>query len=172
VEEREQQNVPEKSKFVKILEKLSYGAKSQFQSKSFFSNKNRFYLKVICFSSSANDYDDESKGLETITETVPESITTYLIYGVSMSKYDGMGLSDNVPSVTIFLPFFLSVEPPYSLKRHEVLVQDILIFNYLPRRQTVEVKITNNDGFEAVDLEKYGWKGKEIALCLKMHVNN
>ena len=76
-----------------------------------------------------------------------------------MSKYDGIGLSDNIPEVTIFLPFFLSVELPYSVKRNEVLIQDIFVFNYLPRKQTVEVKVTKNDGFEAVDLEKYGWKG-------------
>ncbi|XP_070502463.1 CD109 antigen-like [Chironomus tepperi] len=75
-----------------------------------------------------------------------------------MSKYDGMGLSDNIPSVTIFLPFFLSVDLPFSVKRNEVLVQDILIFNYLPRKQTVDVKVTKNDLYVAVDLDKYGWK--------------
>ncbi|XP_070502465.1 CD109 antigen-like [Chironomus tepperi] len=114
--------------------------------------------KFKFFLSSAYDYDDESKGIATITEKVPESITTYLIYGVSMSKYDGMGLSDNIPTVSIFLPFFLSVELPFSVKRNEVLVQDILIFNYLPRRQTVDVKITKSDLYQAVDLDKYGWK--------------
>ena len=79
-----------------------------------------------------------------------------------MSKYDGMGLSDNVPSVTIFLPFFLSVDFPYSIKRNEVLVQDIFIFNYLRKSQTVEVKITKDVSFEAVDFEKYGWKGRKM----------
>jgi len=80
-----------------------------------------------------------------------------------MSKNDGMGLSDNIPSVSIFLPFFLSVDFPYSIKRNEVLVQDIFIFNYLKKSQTVEVRITRHGaGFEAVDLNKYGWKGKKI----------
>ncbi|XP_070502161.1 CD109 antigen-like [Chironomus tepperi] len=75
-----------------------------------------------------------------------------------MSKYDGIGLSDNVPSVTIFLPFFLSVELPYSVKRNEVLLQDIIVFNYLKKSQTVEVKLKKDAGFTAVDLAKYGWK--------------
>ena len=79
-----------------------------------------------------------------------------------MSKYDGIGLSDNVPSVTIFLPFFLSVELPYSVKRNEVLLQDIIVFNYLKKSQTVEIKITKDAKFNAVDLTKYGWKGKKL----------
>ena len=83
-----------------------------------------------------------------------------------MSKYDGIGLSDNVPSVTIFLPFFLSVELPYSVKRNEVLVQDIIVFNYLKKAQTVEVKVTKDAKFTAVDLTKYGWKGKELTKLI------
>ncbi|CAG9802375.1 unnamed protein product [Chironomus riparius] len=117
-----------------------------------------FLWREVPIYDSADDDDDEWKGLERISETVPESITTYLIYGVSMSKYDGIGLSDNVPSVTIFLPFFLSVELPYSVKRNEVLLQDILVFNYLKKSQTVEVKVTKDAKFTAVDLTKYGWK--------------
>ena len=117
-----------------------------------FSSASDFY------GSCASDYD-EWKGLETISVKVPESITTYLIYGVSMSKYDGIGLTDNIPSVTVFLPFFLSVELPYSVKRNEVLEQDIIIFNYLKRRQTVEVRIKKNAGFTH-KLAKCGWRGK------------
>jgi CD109 antigen len=81
-----------------------------------------------------------------------------------MSKYDGMGLPNNISSVSTFLPFFLSVDFPYSIKRNEVLVQDILIFNYLRKSQTVEVRITKDASFVAADLEKYGWKGKKITL--------
>jgi len=83
-----------------------------------------------------------------------------------MSKYDGIGLSDNVPSVTIFLPFFLSVELPYSVKRDEVLVQDIIVFNYLKKAQTVEIKIKKDAGFTVVDLAKYGWRGGNQNLFL------
>ena len=79
-----------------------------------------------------------------------------------MSTQNGIGLSDNVPSVTVFLPFFLSVELPYSVKRNEVLVQDIIVFNYLKKVQAVDVRITKQSGYEAVDLDKYGWKGEEL----------
>jgi len=77
-----------------------------------------------------------------------------------LSTENGIGLSDNVPSVTIFLPFFLSVELPYSIKRYEVLVQDITVFNYLKKIQAVDIKITKQLGYDAVDLVKYGWKGE------------
>ncbi|KAL7028449.1 hypothetical protein ACKWTF_005840 [Chironomus riparius] len=117
-----------------------------------------FLWRDVSISNSANDYDDDTKGLEVISEKVPQSITTYLIYGVAMSTQNGMGLSDNVPSVTIFLPFFLSVELPYSVKRNEVLVQDIIVFNYLKKVQAVDIRITKQLGYEAVDLDKYGWK--------------
>lgn len=82
--------------------------------------------------------------------------------GVAMSKYDGIGLPDYLPSVTVFLPFFLSVELPYSVKRNEVLLQDIVIFNYLKMGQTVEVRVTKDAKFEAVDLDSYGWKGIKL----------
>jgi len=83
-----------------------------------------------------------------------------------MSKYDGIGLTDNIPSVTIFLPFFLSVELPYSVKRNEVLEQDIIIFNYLKRRQTVEVRIKKNAGFTH-KVAKCGWRGKYLYLLIR-----
>lgn len=97
----------------------------------------------------------------TISEKVPESITNYVIYGVSMNKYDGIGLSDIASSLNVFLPFFLSIDFPYSVKRNEVLLQDILIFNYLRRSQNVEVRITKDSKYQAIDLDKYGWTGKD-----------
>ncbi|XP_070502464.1 CD109 antigen-like [Chironomus tepperi] len=145
---------------VQLVEKFDYSGKDvktkNIEIREDF--REIFLWRDVNITNSANDYDDDKKGLEAISEKVPQSITNYLIYGVSMSTQNGMGLSDNVPSVTIFLPFFISLELPYSVKRYEVLVQDIVVFNYLKKIQAVEVKVTKQIGYDAVDLDKYGWK--------------
>ena len=120
---------------------------------------------MICFSYKFNDVDANSpdywKGIETISENVTESITKYLLMGVSMSKYDGIGLCTDIASVTIFLNFFISMELPYSAKRKEQLLQDIVLFNFLKKPQQVVIKIKKDAKYTVgKDFADYGWQGK------------
>lgn len=117
-------------------------------------------MTSICRSlSKSSQYDDsyDYRGKEVITAKVPDSITSYVIYGVSMSKYDGMGLPDLLPTATVFLPFFISMELPYSVKRNEVVNQTIVIFNYLKQSQKATVTVAKDSKFEIVDADKNGW---------------
>ncbi|KAG5684460.1 hypothetical protein PVAND_013694 [Polypedilum vanderplanki] len=104
-----------------------------------------------------NDDNNEGEGISKISRQVTDQITTYVLYGVSMNKYYGMGLPENLPTTTIYLPFFLSLELPYSVKRNEIITLDIQQFNYLTSSQTVNLTVVNNPGFEVVNAKSNGW---------------
>jgi CD109 antigen len=98
-----------------------------------------------------------------ISRSVTDAITTYIIFGVSMNENGGMGLSSTLPSATIFLPFFISLELPPSVKRGETLSLQVQVFNYLGSEQSVTLTVNNDTNFKAVDAAKNGWtasKGK------------
>lgn len=80
-----------------------------------------------------------------------------------MNSECGLGLPDVKPALKVFLPFFIQVILPYQIKRGEVLTLDIVIFNYLSKSQSVTVSFQRNDQeFEAVDPDLYGWSGEMI----------
>lgn len=77
-----------------------------------------------------------------------------------MSDVYGMGLPDIKPLLSVYIPFFIQAVLPHHVKRGEVLKQDILIFNYLTKSQTVTVYVHRDDAqFEALKPEFDGWKG-------------
>lgn len=101
------------------------------------------------------------RGREVISVKVPESITSYIISGVTMNNRFGMGLPLTFPSVTVFLPFFIQFTLPFSIKRGEKLKQNILVFNFLSSDQTVTVSIKKNEAeFQLIDYELSGWQSK------------
>lgn len=77
-----------------------------------------------------------------------------------MNPIYGLGLPDVLPALNIFLPFFLQMSTPYSIKRGEKLSTSVNVFNQLTKSQDVIVSITKNDAeFVLVDAPLYGWKG-------------
>lgn len=95
--------------------------------------------------------------------TAPDSITSYVVSGVSMNCDYGLGLPENKPKLKVFLPFFIQAVLPHHMQRAEVLMQDIVIFNYLSQSQTVLVSFKRNDNqFDVLDPAVDGWTGKRI----------
>ena len=87
-----------------------------------------------------------------LTIKVPQSITSYIISGVSTSSTCGLGLPKVRPELTVFLPFFLSMTLPYSVKRGEKLRQEVYVYNYQQTEQKVTVSITKKSAeFDFVD---------------------
>ncbi|CRK95539.1 CLUMA_CG009006, isoform C [Clunio marinus] len=83
-----------------------------------------------------------NRGEEIIKFTPPDTITKFIISGVSMNSKFGLGLPDVKPELTVFLPFFIQLNLPHHIKRGEILEQDILIFNYLTNDQDVVVSVS------------------------------
>ncbi|MDD5289455.1 MAG: alpha-2-macroglobulin family protein, partial [Dehalococcoidales bacterium] len=78
--------------------------------------------------------------------TVPDSITTWMLRAVAVSKEKGLGVTEN--SLTVFQPFFLTIDLPYSAIRGEEFPVRVAVYNYLDTTQSVQVDIEKNDWFE------------------------
>ncbi|XP_052893248.1 CD109 antigen-like [Anopheles moucheti] len=87
-----------------------------------------------------------SKGMESIQKIVPDTITSWIITGFSLSKSHGLGLLDAPSKVNVFMPFFLSIDLPYSVKLGETVRIPVIVFNYLDEDQQADVVFFNNDG--------------------------
>jgi len=104
---------------------------------------------------------NSKRGKETINIKAPESITSYIISGVTMSSKFGLGLPSARPALKVFQPFFIQMTFPFSVKRDERLRQEILIFSYLPDAQQVTVTIEANPiEVQFSNPELNGWQGE------------
>ncbi len=76
--------------------------------------------------------------------TVPDTITTWMLRTVAVSKDKGLGVAEN--ALVVFQPFFLTIDLPYSAIRGEEFPVRVAVYNYLNAKQTVQL-----------DIEKAGW---------------
>jgi CD109 antigen len=88
----------------------------------------------------------DNSGRATISVTVPDSITTWMMRAVALSKTNGLGISEN--QLTVFQPFFLTVDLPYSAIRGEEFPVSVAVYNYLDQTQNVQVDIQSQDWFD------------------------
>uniref|UniRef100_A0A3F2Z148 TEP1-F n=1 Tax=Anopheles minimus TaxID=112268 RepID=A0A3F2Z148_9DIPT len=96
----------------------------------------------------------DSKNTEIIRKIVPDTITSWIITGFSLSKSHGLGLMDAPSKLNVFMPFFLSIDLPYSVKLGETVRIPVIVFNYMDEDQVADVVFFNNDGeFEFISDE-------------------
>jgi CD109 antigen len=91
--------------------------------------------------------DDD--GRVTRQVTVPDSITTWMLRAVAISKDKGLGVAES--SLRVFQPFFLTIDLPYSAIRGEEFPVSVAVYNYLDSPQDVQVDIEASDWFELLD---------------------
>ena len=85
-------------------------------------------------------------GNATLSVQAPDSITTWMLRAVALSKDKGLGVAED--QLTVFQPFFLTVDLPYSAIRGEEFPVKVSIYNYLDTEQTVQVELEQADWFE------------------------
>ncbi|MDD5094735.1 MAG: alpha-2-macroglobulin family protein [Dehalococcoidia bacterium] len=95
------------------------------------------------------DVTTDSKGKASVNATVPDSITTWVLRAVALSKEKGLGIGE--AQLKAFQPFFLSIDLPYSSIRGEEFPVKVAIYNYLNETQKVVVKIDQSDWFDLLD---------------------
>ncbi len=83
---------------------------------------------------------------------VPDTITTWMLRAVAISKENGLGIAED--ELRVFQPFFVKVDLPYSAIRGEEFPVSIAIYNYLDEPQEVQVEIEEADWFELLDDSK------------------
>ena len=81
--------------------------------------------------------------------TVPDSITTWMLRAVAISKTEGLGVAE--AQLTVFQPFFLTADLPYSAIRGEEFPVKVAVYNYLDQPQTVQVEIQSQSWFDLLD---------------------
>jgi CD109 antigen len=96
-----------------------------------------------------DDIVTDSSGKATQQVTVPDSITTWMLSAVALSKDKGLGMAET--SLKVFQPFFLTIDLPYSAIRGEEFPVSVAIYNYLDTEQQVQVDIEDSDWFELLD---------------------
>jgi CD109 antigen len=90
-----------------------------------------------------------SGGSATEKVTVPDSITTWMLRAVAVSKEKGLGVAED--SLVVFQPFFLTIDLPYSAIRGEEFPVQVAVYNYLDKTQSVQVEIEKTDWFDLLD---------------------
>ncbi|KFB45611.1 AGAP008366-PA-like protein [Anopheles sinensis] len=86
-----------------------------------------------------------------IRKSIPDTITSWVITGFSLNKTHGLALTDEPSKITVFLPFFLSIDLPYSVKLGETVRIPVVVFNYMQEDHGADLVFFNNsDEFEFV----------------------
>ncbi len=90
-----------------------------------------------------------SNGRASLDVTVPDTITTWMLRAVGISKEKGLGMAE--AQLRAFQPFFLKVDLPYAAIRGEEFPVSVAIYNYLDEEQQIRVEITEGDWFDLLD---------------------
>ncbi len=91
----------------------------------------------------------DSRGKASLSVTVPDTITNWMLRAVAISKTQGLGIAES--QLTVFQPFFLTVDLPYSTIRGEEFPVKVAIYNYLDQPQSVVVNIQQDTWFDLLD---------------------
>lgn len=100
------------------------------------------------------DIKVKADGTASLTKRVPDTITSFIVSGFSISPEYGLGIA-TPQKITIFQDFFIKLFLPYSIRFGEVLKVDVTVFNYIPKpKKAVNAEITmwnKNDEFEFIE---------------------
>jgi CD109 antigen len=82
--------------------------------------------------------------------TAPDSITTWMVRAVALSKDKGLGIGE--AQLKVFQPFFVQVDLPYSAIRGEEFPVKLALYNYLATPQDFSVELEAADWFDLIDV--------------------
>jgi CD109 antigen len=91
----------------------------------------------------------DSEGRGSLRVDVPDTITTWMLRAVAISREQGLGIAE--AQLKAFQPFFLKADLPYSAIRGEEFPVKIAVYNYLDEPQSVVVEIDEADWLDILD---------------------
>ena len=95
------------------------------------------------------DLTTDERGKATLPVDAPDSITTWMLRAVGLSKEHGLGIGES--QLRVFQPFFLQVDVPYSSIRGEEFPVKMALYNYLDEPQDIFVELDEADWFDLLD---------------------
>jgi len=96
-----------------------------------------------------SDVITDADGKASLDVQAPDSITTWVLRAVGLSKDNGLGVAES--ELTVLQPFFLQVDLPYSAIRGEEFPVKVALYNYQEEPQEFFVELEAADWFEALD---------------------
>lgn len=102
----------------------------------------------------------------TIASVVPDTVTSWTVTGFALSPTYGLGIMQETREFTVNQPFYIIANLPYSIKRDEVAVIHVTVFNFLGNTLTTDVTLFNkNDEIEFVEKSSDDRKTVNFTLC-------
>ena len=95
------------------------------------------------------DVITDAAGSAVLPVAAPDSITTWNLRAVGVSPERGLGIAN--AELTVFQPFFLQVDLPYSAIRGEEFPIKVALYNYLDIPQDFYVEIEESADFALLD---------------------
>ncbi|XP_059162968.1 CD109 antigen-like [Physella acuta] len=97
-----------------------------------------------------------SNGSASITATVPDTITSWVVSAFAINSKLGLGVAPTQAHLKVFRPFFVSLNLPYSVTRGEQLALQANVFNYLPDDMQVRVTLAESKRFHNIFIDATG----------------
>ncbi|VDM98881.1 unnamed protein product [Thelazia callipaeda] len=94
---------------------------------------------------------------------VPDTITSWVASAFAINDESGLGVAPTTSKLTVFRPFFVRLNLPYSVKRGEKFALQVLVFNYLDSEQDVTVMLKDGDDIGYDFLQKDGTTRKSVS---------
>ena len=91
----------------------------------------------------------DDNGRATFPAEAPDSITTWMLRAVALSKEHGLGVGE--AELRVFQPFFVQVDLPYSAVRGEEFPVKVALYNYLDSPQEFFVELEESEHFDLLD---------------------
>lgn len=83
----------------------------------------------------------DRNGISEVRKKVPDSLTSWVITGISMSPTLGLGTTEP-KKLQVTKPFFIHVDFPHTIRLGEIVKIDISAFNYLESGSMIIVDLT------------------------------
>lgn len=110
-------------------------------------------------------------GTYTLEENVPDTITSWIISAFSVDPITGLGLTKSPRHLEVFQPFFVSINLPYSIKRGEILIIPVAIFNYMENDSDANITIHNSDNeFELISENSTSLFSSDLERTTKLSI--
>uniref|UniRef100_A0A0R3RKU1 A2M domain-containing protein n=1 Tax=Elaeophora elaphi TaxID=1147741 RepID=A0A0R3RKU1_9BILA len=103
---------------------------------------------------------------------VPDTITSWVASAFAINDESGLGVAPSTTKLTVFRPFFIRINLPYSVKRGEKFALQVLIFNYMDSEQDVTVTLKDGDDIGYDFLQKDGTTKKFTSKNMKGKKHN
>ena len=91
----------------------------------------------------------DDRGEAALEVDLADSITTWRLSASAVTAGGQLGAAEH--PIRVFQPFFVDLDLPASLTRGDEVTLPVVVYNYLDRPQTVELKMTQEPGIELLD---------------------